>query len=67
METMGKIVNTIVTNAWLVLGIVCALAVLFAGAYWHGWTALLCYLMWRVSREQNAEDSSAGTDGKERQ
>lgn len=64
METMERIINKIVSNFWLVLSIVCALAILFAGAYWHGWTALLCYLMWQVSREQNAEDSSAGTDGR---
>lgn len=63
---METIINRVISSFWLVLGIVCALAVLFAGAYWHGWTALLCYLMWRVSRGQNAEDSSAGTDGKGR-
>lgn len=44
---MEKMMNKITMYIWAVLGLLCLGGVLFAKAWWHIPTCLLCYAMYR--------------------
>lgn len=39
------------------LGLLCAGGVVFAGAWWHLFTALICYIMYEAFEEEEAKES----------
>jgi len=43
-----RIINNIAAYIWLGLTFLCLGGVIFAGAYWHIWTALLSFVMYRA-------------------
>ena len=43
---------------WLALFVACTVGIILCGAYWHFWTALVCWVMWRSSINEAREAES---------
>lgn len=45
---MERIINNLTAYIWLALFIVALFGIIFKGAWWHLWTAGLCWIMFRA-------------------
>ncbi len=52
------LINKITKWTWLVLGIGCLAGVIFAGAWWHLFTATICGVMWLALKAEEPEDEN---------
>lgn len=45
---MERIINNLTAYIWLALFIVALFGIIFKGAWWHLWTAGLCWIVFRA-------------------
>lgn len=55
---LDAIMNRICRYVWAGLGIACLAGAIFAGAWWHLFTAAICGVMWLAFKAEQPEDEN---------